>query len=191
MSVVPSFTATSLDRRIQMLRTAMGPLIAAALEALLTAELADEDPSFTYRQLGERLQRIKERKDAADQAAEARLMALQDIADEAAKVKEEPARLVLTQIGEYELFTVLQKYAATQDEGFLADCARKMIAHLHDHQLLLPGWSASRGGRMRVEQSLLVESWNPAYADLGFDPDTANPPFLKLAVEELAKTDRG
>ena len=32
MSVVPSFTATSLDRRIQMLRTAMGPLIAAALE---------------------------------------------------------------------------------------------------------------------------------------------------------------
>lgn len=33
MSAVPSsFTATSLDRRIQMLRTAMGPLIAAALE---------------------------------------------------------------------------------------------------------------------------------------------------------------
>ncbi len=163
---------------------------AAALEALLTAELAEEDPSFTYRQLGERLQRIKERKDAADQAAEARLMALQDIADEAAKVKEEPARLVLTRIGEYELFTVLQEYAATQDERFLADCARNMIAHLHEHQLLLPGWSASRGGRMRVEQSLLAESWNPAYAGLGFDPDTADPPFLKPAVEELAKTDR-
>ena len=32
MSAVPSFTAVSLDRRIQMLRTAMGPLIAAALE---------------------------------------------------------------------------------------------------------------------------------------------------------------
>ncbi|MBP7658004.1 MAG: P-type conjugative transfer ATPase TrbB, partial [Pseudoxanthomonas sp.] len=33
MSAVPqSMTATSLDRRIQMLRTAMGPLIAAALE---------------------------------------------------------------------------------------------------------------------------------------------------------------
>ena len=33
MSATPSsFTATSLDRRIQMLRTAMGPLIAAALE---------------------------------------------------------------------------------------------------------------------------------------------------------------
>ncbi len=164
---------------------------AAALEALLTAELADEDPSFTYRQLGERLQRIKERKDAADQAAEARLMALQDIADEAAKVKEEPARLVLTQTGEYELFTALQKYAATQDKRFLADCARNMIMHLHDHQLLLPGWSAAKGGRMRVEQSLLAESWNPAYAGLGFDPDTADPPFLKPAVEELAKTDRG
>jgi len=33
MSAQPqSFTATSLDRRIRMLRTAMGPLIAAALE---------------------------------------------------------------------------------------------------------------------------------------------------------------
>ena len=32
MSAVPSSFATSLDRRIQMLRTAMGPLIAAALE---------------------------------------------------------------------------------------------------------------------------------------------------------------
>ena len=54
---------------------------AAALEALLTAELADEDPSFTYRQLGERLQRIKEQKNTADQAAENRLRALQEIAD--------------------------------------------------------------------------------------------------------------
>src|SRR5258708_25193500 len=33
MSAAPSSFATSLDRRIQMLRTAMGPLIAAALEA--------------------------------------------------------------------------------------------------------------------------------------------------------------
>ena len=33
MSAVPqSMTATSLDRRIQMLRTAMGPMIATALE---------------------------------------------------------------------------------------------------------------------------------------------------------------
>jgi len=32
MSAAPSSFATSLDRRIQMLRTAMGPLIAAALE---------------------------------------------------------------------------------------------------------------------------------------------------------------
>jgi type I restriction enzyme R subunit len=42
---------------------------------------------------------------------------------------------------------------------------------------------------MRVEQSLLAESWNPAYAQLGFDPDDAEPPFLKPAVEELTKTD--
>ena len=64
-----------------------------------------------------------------------------------------------------------------------------MIGHLRTNQLLTPGWSNSKGGRMRVEQSLLAESWNPAYAQLGFDPDDAEPPFLKPAVEELAKTD--
>lgn len=41
----------------------------------------------------------------------------------------------------------------------------------------------------RVEQSLLAESWNPAYVALGFDPDAAEPPFLKAAVDELAGTD--
>jgi type I restriction enzyme R subunit len=42
---------------------------------------------------------------------------------------------------------------------------------------------------MRVEQSLLAESWNPAYANLGFDRDASDPPFLKAAVSELAKSD--
>jgi len=42
---------------------------------------------------------------------------------------------------------------------------------------------------MRVEQSLLAESWNPAYAALGFDPDDRDPPFLKPAVEGLAEAD--
>ncbi|MBU3054748.1 MAG: P-type conjugative transfer ATPase TrbB, partial [Pseudomonas indica] len=32
MSAAPQSSATALERRIQMLRTAMGPLIAAALE---------------------------------------------------------------------------------------------------------------------------------------------------------------
>jgi hypothetical protein len=39
------------------------------------------------------------------------------------------------------------------------------------------------------QQSLLAESWNPQYANLGFDRDSENPPFLKPAVEELAKSD--
>ena len=38
---------------------------AAALEAALTAELTEGDPSFTHRLPGERLQQIKERKDAS------------------------------------------------------------------------------------------------------------------------------
>ncbi|MBY4897225.1 type I restriction endonuclease subunit R [Cupriavidus sp. AU9028] len=163
---------------------------AAALEAILTAELAEDDGSgFTYRHLGERLARLKAQKDAADKAAEKRLKELQDIADEKAKADEEPARLGLTQPGEYGVFTVLREYSANEDESYLADCARRMVAHLRGNRLLAVGWSNSRGGRMRVEQSLLAESWNPAYAGLGFDADDANPPFLAHAVDELVNSD--
>ncbi len=162
---------------------------AAALEAALTAELSEDDPGFVYRLLGERLQQLKAKKDANDEATAKRLREYQTIADEIAKTKAEPDRLNLKNPGEYELFVVLRADAATKDETALADCARRMIAHLQGLKLFTPGWSNSKGGRMRVEQSLLAESWNPAYAALGFDPDDAEPPFLKSAVEELAKTD--
>jgi len=93
---------------------------AAALEAILTAGTGRDDPSFTYRQLGERLARIKAKKDVADKAAEERLKALQEIADDKAKSDEEPDRLGLTQPGEYELFTVLREFATNKDETYLA-----------------------------------------------------------------------
>ena len=64
-----------------------------------------------------------------------------------------------------------------------------MVAHLRTIGLLGTGWSNSIGGRMRVEQSLLAESWNPSYEQLGFDRDAADPAFLKPAVNELAKSD--
>lgn len=162
---------------------------AAALEALLTVELSEDDPSFIYHQLGERLQALKERRDAGDEAIALRLRELDAIAAAAAATKQEPERLNLTQPGEYGLFTILRAQATTADEAYAADCARRMVAHLRENKLLAPGWSVSIGGRMRVEQSLLAESWNPAYAGLGFDADAADPPFLKLAVAELAKSD--
>jgi type I restriction enzyme, R subunit len=162
---------------------------AAALEATLTAELSEDDPSFTYRQLGERLQRVKERKDTGDEATEKRLRELEEIAAAAAATKQEPERLNLIQPGEYELFTILRAHAPSADESYLADCARRMVGHLRSNKLLLHGWSNSIGGRMRVEQSILAESWNPHYAALGFNPDAEDPPFLKPAVTELAKSD--
>ncbi len=162
---------------------------AAALEAILTRELEEGESGFTYRQLGERLQRLKARKDATDEAAEKRLKELQAIAAEAVNTKEEPERLGLEKSGEYGLFTVLRAHSSSKDERYIADCARRMVAHLRSKKLLTPGWSNSKGGRMRVEQSLLAESWNPDYAGLGFDPDEPDPAFLKPAVEELAKSD--
>lgn len=162
---------------------------AAALEAALTAELSEDDPGFIYRLLGERLQRLKERKDANDEATAQRLRELEAIAAEKLKLKQEPQRLNLTRPGEHDLFTVLRIQAKSKDENYLADCARRMVAHLRASGVLSPGWSNSKGGLMRVEQSLLAESWNTAYAGLGFDPENPEPSFLKLAVAELAKSD--
>lgn len=160
---------------------------AAALEALLTAELAEDEAGFTYRQLGERLARLKSKKDAADKAAEQRLLALREIADEKAKADEEPARLGLTQPGEYALFAILREHSESKDETYLSDCARRLLAHLRDHQLLPTGWSSSRGGRMRVEQSLIAELWNTDYTALGFPAN--GEPFVDAAVGELAGSD--
>jgi type I restriction enzyme R subunit len=162
---------------------------AAALEAILTSELSEGNPSFIYRQLGERLERVKQRRDAGDEAMAKRLRELEEIAAGVAAPKQEPERLHLTQPGEYGLFTILRAHAPTADEMYAADCARRMVAHLRNNKLLVPGWSNSIGGRMRVEQSLLAESWNPPYAQLGFDPDAEDPPFLKSAVSELATSD--
>ncbi len=162
---------------------------AAALEAILTRELEEGEAGFTYRQLGERLQRLKARKDATDEAIEKRLKELQGIATDKVKVQEEPERLGLQAPGEYDLFTILRAYSANADEAYVAECARKMVKHLRSRNLLTPGWSNSKGGIMRVEQSLLAESWNPDYSGLGFNPDEAEPAFLKPAVAELAKSD--
>jgi len=162
---------------------------AAALEAALTAELSEDDPAFVYQQLGERLQRVKDRKDASDQETARRLKELEELAAEASETRRDPDRLNLLEPGEYGLFTVLRAHAMTDDEGILAACARRMVAHLRSNGLLARGWSTSIGGRLRVERSLLAESWNPSYIELGFDPDAENPAFLAPAVEELVKAD--
>ena len=162
---------------------------AAALEAALTAELSEDEPGFVYKQLGERLKSLKDSKDASDKAVQQRLLALEQIAAQAAATKQEPERLNLTQPGEYGLFTILRAHSGATDEGYVAGCARRMVTHLKTNRLLSPGWSNLIGGRMRVEQSLLAESWNPAYASLGFDRDDEHPQFLTAALAELAKSD--
>ena len=156
---------------------------------MLTAELAEDDPGFLYRLLGERLQNIKERQEAGDEATAKRLQELEAIAGEAANARLEPERLGLTQSGEYGLFTILRAHTSTTDETYIAECARNMVSHLRQHRLLVTGWSNSVSGRMGVEQSLLAESWNERYERLRFDTSAEDPPFLKPAVDELAKSD--
>lgn len=163
---------------------------AAELEAALTRELAEDEADPAYRTLGERLRQIKERKDASDEAAARRLRDLEEIANARVKAKTEPELLNLQQPSEYELFKALRAYAKSDNAEYIADCARRMVSYLQRNQLLTPGWSGSKGGPMRVERALLVESWNMPYIALGFDPDETEPPFLKVAIEGLARADQ-
>ena len=160
---------------------------AAALEAALSAELSEDDPGFVYRMLGQRLAELKKRKDASDAAAAKRLRELEEIARQVAQAKSEPLRLGLTKPGEYELFAVLRATAKSDDESLLADSARRMMTFLRSNQLLPPGWSTSKGGRQRVDDSLLSESWNDFYRPLGFSME--QPEFIEPAISELAKLD--
>jgi len=162
---------------------------AAMLEAVLTRELTEGEGGFVYRQLGERVKRIKEEKDSTDAATQDRLVELEEIASELNEVRADPERLGLTEPGEYALFTVLREHAQSDDEDTIKIAAKSMVAHLRENQLLPAGWSIGKGGRMRVSQSLLVESWKPEYETLGFDANDPDPPFLSKAVEELSNTD--
>jgi type I restriction enzyme R subunit len=162
---------------------------AAMLEAALTRELSEDEPGFIYRKLGERLKQLKQERDASDKAAAKRLREYEAMANQLNEARAEPERLGLPDPIDYGLFTVLREHAAACEETVLASAARAMIAHLRRNNLLPAGWSATRGGRMRVGQSLLAESWKPEYAPLGFDQDAPDPPFLSAAVDELAKYD--
>ncbi len=162
---------------------------AAALEAYLDAELAEDEGGFTYQQLGARLARIKARKDAADTAAEQRLKALLEVADEKVKVDAEPTRLNLTQAGEYPMFTALRAFSQNKDETYLSETARLMVGHLRSNSLLQPGWSTTKGGRLQVRNSLLgqIAAGDERFATLGLENSTAA--FLDLAVAELVGAD--
>lgn len=160
---------------------------AAALEAALTAELSEDDPGFIYRMLGERLKSLKERRDANDEAVARRLRELDEIAQKLAAAKQEPEKLGLTKVGEYSCFTILREFSAGKDGAYLAECARQLVAHLREHGVLAPGWSNSKGGRDRLERTLLTELWNEQYAGLGFDAEAGL--ILHPLVAELAKVD--
>ena len=162
---------------------------AAELEAALTKELTEGEGGFVYKELGERLQRLIEQK-VTDDAAAIRLMKeLEALVEEAAKAKDEPQRLGLTEPGEYPLFTVMRSMAKTGDEGAWVQAAKKLMAELRRGHHLPPGWALTAGGRQKVSLALQVATWMPGVNDLGLCPEgEAEPPFLAVAVEELART---
>ena len=77
---------------------------AAALELSYSPASWQKTTRVSWTQLGERLQRIKERRDAGDDATARRLRELEEIAAAAVETKTEPERLNLIQPGEDRVF---------------------------------------------------------------------------------------
>ena len=160
---------------------------AAELEAALARELS-EGGSFQYRQLGDRLQQLKDRKDTSDKAAVERLQELETLVQKVNTTKSEPERLGLTGPGEYGLYTVIRTFAKGGEDALFVSAAKAMLAHLRRKNLLPAGWADNPGGRKKVSLALQVQSWEPDFAALGLCPDEeADPPFLPAAVDELAR----
>lgn len=162
---------------------------AAELEAALTRELTEQQ-GFLYRLLGERLQRMKEQRDAADAAAEQWLRQLEEMTKQVLATKEEPSRLGLDDPAEYGLFTVIRSCSKIQDEGLAVNAARRMVGELRRKGLLPVGWFASRGGKQQVRTTLQVATWDPDCEPMALAPaddEHAAARFLDAAVEEVAR----
>lgn len=162
---------------------------AAELEAALTRELIERDNGgIVHRLLGERLRQAIEEKEQGDAAGIKLLTDLQTIVQELNKTQAEPARLGLTETGEYELFTVVRKFGVIDDEPLCIRATKAMMGRLRRGQHLPPGWWETRGGKNKVSQTLQVESWEPDFEPLNLCPvEEAEPPFLSAAIEELGR----
>jgi hypothetical protein len=69
---------------------------------------------------------------------------------------------------------------------------QQLEAHLWGAANILRGKTAGQDYKNYILSLMfykLAESWNPPYAQLGFDPDAEAPSFLKPAVTELANSD--
>lgn len=166
---------------------------AAELEAALTRELTEQQ-GWLYRQLGERLQRMKEERDAGDAAAVAWLEQLERLVRDVQDIKAAPERLGLTEPGEYALFTVIRTFAQTEDEPLCVTAAKHMVSVLRKKGLLPEGWGDHRAGRQNVSMTLQVESWEPELEPLGLAPPDQSErasEFLTAAVDELARALEG
>lgn len=162
---------------------------AAELEAALTRELIEHNNGgIVHKLLGERLRDAIESKEKSDAAGLKLLTEFQAIVQELNNAQAEPARLGLTDPGEYELFTVVRQFAAVKDEALCIRATKAMMSRLRRGQHLPPGWWETRGGKNRVSQTLQVESWEPDFEPLNLCPvEEAEPPFLAAAVEELGR----
>jgi len=160
---------------------------AAELEAALNRELVEQG-GFVYKQLGDRLQTLKEQKDSSDKTAETWLRELEGLVAQVNDARAEPERLGLSARGEYPLFTVIRTFAKAGDEKLFIRTAKSMIAQLEKKNLLPEGWPDNPAGRKNVSLAIQVESWEPEFEPLGLcPPDQNDPPFLAAAVEELGR----
>ncbi len=119
------------------------------------------------------------------------LAELEKLVEEINKTKSEPARLGLTDEGEYPLFTVIREFAKAKDEALYVRAAKLMTVELRRKQCFSTGWQDNLGGRKNVMLALQVASWDKEFESLQLCPlDQPDPPFLAAAVEELARSVR-
>jgi len=160
---------------------------AAEILDALTKEIAENEENPAYKGLGERLDRLATERDAEMDETARKLAEYEAMADEIARLKEEPVRLGLTKPGEYPLFALIRAQATGGNEAAWVAAAQKIIGRLRENVRLNPGWSETVAGQKAVGfmlHAFLITEWQVFGLCSPTDPD---PEFVEQALTEIKK----
>jgi type I restriction enzyme R subunit len=160
---------------------------AAEIVDALTKEIAENEADPAYQELGERVARIADEQESEVEITADKLAEYEALVADLVRLKEEPARLGLTEPGEYKLFALMRAQATGGTEAEWVVAAKKVVGDLKKSGRLVPGWSETVGGKKPVALLIQVYLITEGHKFGLCSPTESDPEFVERALEEIKK----
>jgi type I restriction enzyme R subunit len=160
---------------------------AAEIVDALTKEIAENEGDPAYQGLGERVARIAAEQESDVEITADRLAEYEALVTDLVRLKEEPARLGLTEPGEYKLFALMRVQATSGTETAWVATAKKVVGDLRKSGRLVPGWSETVGGKKPVAFMIHAFLITEGHKFGLCSPTESDPEFVERALEEIKK----